>query len=166
MGKAPDRRTYKAEWYQANRERILARRRAYEAANRERLLEQRRQYRAAHREARNAARLAAYHANPQPMREKANAAKRALRATVLAHYGNGSCSCCGETHVEFLALDHSNGGGRQHRAAIGRRSGSEFYRWIVQNDFPDGYRVLCHNCNMARGAYGYCPHEAAVTVPG
>jgi hypothetical protein len=22
-----------------------------------------------------------------------------------------------------------------------------------------GYRVLCHNCNLARGFYGYCPHE-------
>jgi hypothetical protein len=32
------------------------------------------------------------------------------------------------------------------------------------------YRVLCHNCNMALGFYGYCPHhpersEQAVADP-
>jgi hypothetical protein len=33
---------------------------------------------------------------------------------------------------------------------------------LARNGFPDGYRVLCHNCNMALGQYGYCPHGNAV----
>ena len=30
---------------------------------------------------------------------------------------------------------------------------------INSNSFPPGFRVLCHNCNQALGAYGYCPHK-------
>jgi hypothetical protein len=33
------------------------------------------------------------------------------------------------------------------------------YVWLRDNGWPEGYRVLCHNCNSARGLYGYCPHE-------
>jgi hypothetical protein len=25
--------------------------------------------------------------------------------------------------------------------------------------YPPGFRVLCHNCNMAIGLFGVCPHE-------
>jgi hypothetical protein len=71
-----------------------------------------------------------------------------------AHYGN-MCACCGEANTEFLAFDHINGGGYQHR-----KSGvCKLSSWLVRNNFPEGFRVLCHNCNMSRGLYGYCPHE-------
>ena len=81
-----------------------------------------------------------------------------LRFDVLAHYSKGtlSCQCCGEGHLEFLALDHISGGGLQHRKAHGYTS---LDRWLFQQGMPDGYRVLCHNCNQARGLYGACPHE-------
>src|SRR3990172_5963982 len=42
----------------------------------------------------------------------------ALRREVLDHYG-GACACCGETTLEFLSLDHKNGGGTKHRNEIG-----------------------------------------------
>ena len=43
---------------------------------------------------------------------------------------------------------------------IGRKSGAgaSFYRWLKQNRFPPGLQVLCHNCNLAKSAYGSCPH--------
>jgi hypothetical protein len=28
-----------------------------------------------------------------------------------------------------------------------------------------GYRVLCQNCNAARGLYGYCPHQGTGGSP-
>lgn len=34
------------------------------------------------------------------------------------------------------------------------------YRAVELAGFPPTYRLLCHNCNMARGLYGTCPHEA------
>ncbi len=61
--------------------------------------------------------------------------------------------------VGALGADHDvNGGGTQHRNASGSR-GSRLYLWLEKNGYPEGFRVLCHNCNMALGFYGYCPHE-------
>jgi hypothetical protein len=77
------------------------------------------------------------------------------RAIVLTHYGN-KCACCGETHYEFLAIDHINGGGSKQKREV---YGSHLYEWLIKNNFPEGYRVLCHNCNTSLGHYGYCPHE-------
>jgi hypothetical protein len=85
--------------------------------------------------------------------------RRDLKEDVLRHYSGGfpKCSCCGEHRIEFLCLDHEKGGGNKHRAKI-KRSGTMFYTWIRKNGFPVGFRVLCHNCNMALGSFGYCPH--------
>lgn len=84
---------------------------------------------------------------------------RALRLEVLSHYSSGTphCSCCGEYHFEFLAIDHIDGGGRKHVSSI---PGGHLYLWIKANGFPKGFRILCHNCNMSMGSFGYCPHEA------
>lgn len=81
--------------------------------------------------------------------------RREHRLAVLARYGN-KCTCCGETRQEFLAIDHIDGGGNKHRKELGNKS---FYGWLIKNDYPAGFRVLCHNCNMALGCYGYCPHN-------
>ena len=74
---------------------------------------------------------------------------------VYDHYGR-KCACCGEDHIEFLAIDHINGDGKEHRKQIGR---NRLYKWLVDNNFPAGFQVLCHNCNMAKAIYGVCPHE-------
>jgi len=86
------------------------------------------------------------------------------RLLVLIHYGGDppKCACCGENHLEFLSIDHIHGGGDEERKKIGgsRSCGSMvFYRWLIKNGFPDGYQVLCYNCNCAKGFYGYCPHQ-------
>jgi hypothetical protein len=84
---------------------------------------------------------------------------RKLKIEVIAAYG-GKCVCCKEKNIEFLAVDHENGGGRKHRTEIAG-TGSAFYAWLKRNKFPkDGLRVLCHNCNQSLGLYGYCPHQS------
>ena len=88
-----------------------------------------------------------------------------LKRQVMAAYGN-RCACCQETHLEFLAIDHIGGGrhgtivGHKHRKSVSRGSngGTNFYRWLRDKAFPAGYRVLCHNCNVSLGHFGYCPH--------
>ena len=30
---------------------------------------------------------------------------------------------------------------------------------LKRKGFPEGYQTLCHNCNLAKGFYGQCPHE-------
>ena len=95
---------------------------------------------------------------------RATYAQNRLRA--LEHYSGGQphCICCGETTLHFLALDHIAGGGNAHRGSLGGNAG-HFARWLRAQGYPDGYRVLCHNCNGARGYYGRCPHEAADDTP-
>jgi hypothetical protein len=80
------------------------------------------------------------------------------RQAVLKYYSGGDvkCACCGEKHQEFLTIDHVDGNGAQHRREIGEN----LYRWLVLNNFPPGFRVLCSNCNTALGIYGVCPHQS------
>jgi hypothetical protein len=87
--------------------------------------------------------------------------QRSRRERVLEHYG-GHCACCGESEYEFLALDHIEGGGEKHRAEVGQ--GSRMIDWILKSGFPDGFRILCHNCNQAIGYYGECPHSRTLRL--
>lgn len=77
------------------------------------------------------------------------------KKTVLAAYGN-KCACCGEKRFEFLCIDHVYKNGNQDRKIHGK--GTAFYLYLIRENFPSGHRVLCHNCNMSLGSYGYCPH--------
>jgi len=63
-----------------------------------------------------------------PKKEARKKAYQKRKNKVYEHYGN-KCGCCGETHREFLTIDHIND------------------------------RLLCNNCRYARLIYGYCPHE-------
>lgn len=85
--------------------------------------------------------------------------RHALKEEIMEHYGNSKCACCGEDHLEFLAVDHINGDGQKQREQLGMRGGYTFYSWLKQNGWPEGYRVLCHNCNQSLGNLGYCPHD-------
>ena len=89
-----------------------------------------------------------------------HAREEKVRKAVFAFYGgeNPTCACCGEEHREFLTIDHIDGEGAKHRKEIGR---GHLYDWLVKNNFPDGFRILCMNCNWSRGKRGYCPHERA-----
>lgn len=81
------------------------------------------------------------------------------RKKVLNYYGNNDpkCVCCGEKTLEFLSVDHINGGGTQQKKLAGTRN---IYPLLIRWNFPEGYRILCHNCNQAVGFYGKCPHSA------
>ena len=95
---------------------------------------------------------------------KSNRSKRRkeYKTEVVNHYTNNTndCSCCGETNFEFLCVDHINGDGGKQRKKMGSGgSGVQFYLWLMKNNFPDGYRILCYNCNCSLGFLGYCPHD-------
>ena len=89
---------------------------------------------------------------------------REVRTQVLEAYGN-KCNCCGESKQEFLAIDHINGGGYKQRKTLSNRSSTGLYMKLREWGYPEGYRVLCHNCNQSRGFYGYCPHDK-ITIVG
>lgn len=86
-----------------------------------------------------------------------------LKMHLLWHYSGGAmvCACCITGIVEFLAIDHVDGGGNEHRKKISNGSGGtdHFYYWLKKKKYPAGFQVLCMNCNFAKSAFGICPHE-------
>lgn len=76
----------------------------------------------------------------------------------LQHYSGSKipfCKCCGETVLNFLTFDHIGGGGGEHKRT------EKFWSiglWLRLNGYPEGFRVLCMNCNFSIGKYGFCPH--------
>lgn len=90
--------------------------------------------------------------------------RRKLKAEVIQAYG-GRCACCGEGGVDFLHIDHVNGGGKQHRKSLAGNA-SEFYPTLRKLGFPNDppLRVLCGNCNHAV-RFGPCPHQMADSQP-
>ena len=97
-----------------------------------------------------------------------------IRLEVLQYYSKQHsksdipcCRCCGEkSHVDFLAIDHIAGrkemDSEPELVKLGYSSlqrGRVLGHWIIENNFPKGFQILCHNCNVAKGHYGECPHE-------
>lgn len=99
-----------------------------------------------------------YLENKQKVDIRNKATRTAVKLEVFKKYGE-NCQCCGENRVEFLSIDHINGGGAQERKQLGIAGGNRFYYWLRNNKYPDGYRVLCYNCNLSLGFHGYCPHN-------
>lgn len=118
-----------------------------------------RAWRAANLEKARAIGRAHYERNRVKHDESCKVNTQKVRSQVLLAYGS-KCACCQEDRREFLAIDHINGGGYQHRKALKLSSGSQFFYWLRREGFPPGFRVLCHNCNFSLGRYGYCPHGA------
>lgn len=89
-----------------------------------------------------------------------------VKRLVLGRYSNEtlSCSCCGESNLDLLTLDHINNDGAEERRGlfgIHRFGGSSFYRTLIKRDFPPGYAVLCMNCNWSKGKHDICVHQAS-----
>ena len=84
-----------------------------------------------------------------------------LKLAAFNAYGGPVCKCCGESHIEFLSIDHLNNDGAAHRREL-KNSGVKFYEWLKRNNYPVGYQVLCFNCNFAKGHFKYCPHQQEV----
>jgi uncharacterized protein (DUF3820 family) len=84
-------------------------------------------------------------AKMEAKRNRFNAKMKAFRA-----YSEGEprCVTCGDTEVSHLSLDHIHNDGRDHRKMIGK--GRRIYHWVSKHGFPEGFQVLCHNCNRLK----------------
>lgn len=74
---------------------------------------------------------------------------RALKLEALTAYGGPVCVDCGETDFKSLGLDHVNEDGAEHRQAIGRAPGHDFYRALRRLGWPNDppLQVRCRSCN-------------------
>ena len=130
------------QYYLDNKERITIRNNDWYLNNKERVIQKKVEY---HR--------------TENRKEITKRYRDKLKMQVLSHYSPElNCKCCGEKHLEFLSIHHVNGNGYQHRKQI---SGN-LYRWLVKNNYPEGYEILCMNCNCAIGRFGECPHKSSV----
>lgn len=91
---------------------------------------------------------------------------KALRHETIMAYGGYRCACCGETEPMFLSLDHVNNDGASHRRSLGyggngKGASSRTLKWLKDNNFPEGFQVLCMNCNTGKQRNnGVCPHDS------
>lgn len=76
--------------------------------------------------------------------------RAAAKRVVFDHYGP-KCNYCGESREVFLTLDHVNDDGNVHRRTV---STAQIYHWLVKNEFPDEFQILCYNCNCAKAKIG------------
>ena len=81
-----------------------------------------------------------------------------VRSDVINYYSGGKseCACCGEKQNRFLSIDHING--QRGIARDKKEQGLNLYIRLRRENYPDGFQVLCHNCNHAKGVRGECPH--------
>jgi len=86
-------------------------------------------------------------------RDQVNTWKRQshLRQRIVAlhvySHGTMACSLCRTDVFEHLTIDHLGGGGTRHRQSEGRAN-CGIGSLLHSQGFPDGYRVLCQNCNF------------------
>lgn len=83
--------------------------------------------------------------------------KEGLRALVFSHYSETdppTCSCCGVSDGRILTIDH-----KDPATKIKGLSGLELYRRLKLGAFPEGYQVLCFNCNCGKRTRKVCPHR-------
>jgi len=143
-----DDKLYSKKYREIHKEELSQRAKKYYSANREKIKQQ----------VKNR-----YEKNKEYMRKRANEynrkKRREMREICINHYG-GRCECCGENIYEFLTIDHINGGGNQHVKEIKKEMNTNsIYAWLIKHNFPEGFRVLCYNCNCCLGHYGYCAHK-------
>ncbi len=117
------------EWWDNNQDRI----KAYRMEHAREHNEYSKDYHLKHREQRN---------------EWARLYRRKNKFEVVRHYSKDTCKCsrCGYDDMRALQIDHISGGGEVHRRSITQ----DFYVWLIKNEFPQGFQVLCANCQVLK----------------
>jgi hypothetical protein len=150
-----------ARYRERNREKVNQRMRDWREANREKSREHSREWR--NRRIANGTpdEVAALRA-AESGKTKRNQDRQ--REAVYGAYGGYKCNCCAETERMFLSIDHvNNDGAAMRKAKLYRGSGTGFYQWLIKNKFPDGFQVLCMNCQVGKHRNGgVCPHQRKV----
>ena len=111
-------------------------------------------------------------ANQKKNRDKSESRENRLKVLQyysknLSHSDVPCCNCCGlNSHIEFLTIDHIAGRREmdsedklKNLKYSPKLSGTALVIWIIKNNFPKGFQILCHNCNQTKGYYGKCPLE-------
>jgi hypothetical protein len=119
---------------------VKARRKAYYLSRRDELLTKRK------------AQLKEYQQRPEVKAQHNKQLRkytREYRIDALKHYSPElKCQRCGFSDIRALSIDHINNDGSKHRKEIGK--GRAIYYWLKNNNYPEGYQVLCMNCQFIK----------------
>lgn len=133
----------RSKYYKANKIDILKKRKDYRKNNRTKMLDKDRKYYENNKIEILRLNKENYKINKIDILNKKKLRYQLLRQTVLSHYSPTlSCSICGNNDIRVLDLHHEENIGSKHRKEIG-----DILYWIKKNNFPEGYLVLCANCN-------------------
>ncbi len=142
--KNPKYRETQKKYYLNNKEYLSLQNKQYQIENKEKIQIQRKEY---------------YSLNSEKISIRDKKKRMEIRYDIISYYTDGimKCMCpgCNEDHLDFLTIDHINNDGAEHRKEIGD-GGSNLYYWIYKNNFPEGFQVLCMNCNFSKGKHGHC----------
>jgi len=82
-------------------------------------------------------------ANKEETSDRARQLRVLKRKKVIEHFG-GKCELCGLVDDEVMTVDHIWDDGAEHRKQV---KATVVLDWLIKNDYPPGYRLLCFNCN-------------------
>jgi hypothetical protein len=83
-----------------------------------------------------------------------------LKLEVLRHYSGAEIPFCKDpfnqhiipyTDIRALSVDHLDGKGSEHRKT---EKIKDFYWWLKRNNYPEGFQVLCMNCQTIKKVIG------------
>jgi hypothetical protein len=143
------RKQYAREYYLKNRQKLIENSRQYRMNNRKKCNDYQKKW---ERDNPNRTGMLKRKCDYQKQRNKK------IREKFIEMYG-GKCSCCGESDVIFLTMDHINNDGNKRRGKYGCNNLKE-YSLAIKEYRPDMFQVLCYNCNHAKHLNGgECPHK-------
>jgi len=72
------------------------------------------------------------------------------KLVALSHYSKGRprCAYCGIDDIDVLCIDRIAGGDKRYWEQ--RKAQGELLftaDWLKENEYPEGYQILCYNCN-------------------
>jgi hypothetical protein len=124
-----------------------------------------RQYYSSHQEECKEKTRVHYRENKDKVLSGGKAHRAVLINKILEHYGK-KCACCGETTEKFLTIDHINNDGTKQRKESGIKGSYSMYVWLIRNNYPPEFQILCYNCNLGKARNGgVCPHITNHTPP-
>lgn len=140
-------REYAKNWYRVHKERMLGLSKEWVRTHPGSIIKTKQKYYQAHRD------QVIKKATEWNQSEKGRASRlehaRKIKLDVMTYYGGGMAKCvlCGHAKLTSLSIDHVNGGGCKHRKDLSIKS-LGFYVWLIKNNYPEGFRTLCLNCQF------------------
>lgn len=85
-------------------------------------------------------------------RKRQREIRKEIKLKVIEHYSNGKmcCNYCGYDNINALTIDHIDNNGAQDRRENKIGTGNRMQGWLFRHDYPEGYQILCANCNLIK----------------